>query len=97
MSNDSVREAGMFDVLQTEAGTRLRTDPSRDALLTDFGKATLLDRYLLPDESFQDLFARVALYYADDSDQLEFGSVPAELLVKFAELLLMHATLVLFA
>src|SRR3954468_16237011 len=68
MSNDSVGEAGMFDVLQTEAGTRLRTDPSRDALLTDFGKATLLDRYLLPDESFQDLFARVALYYDDDSD-----------------------------
>jgi ribonucleoside-diphosphate reductase alpha chain len=71
MSNDSVREAGMFDVLQTEAGTRLRTDPSRDALLTDFGKATLLDRYLLPDESFQDLFARVALYYADDSDHAQ--------------------------
>jgi ribonucleoside-diphosphate reductase alpha chain len=71
MSNDSAREAGMFDVLQTEAGTRLRTDPSRDALLTDFGKATLLDRYLLPDESFQDLFARVALYYADDSDHAQ--------------------------
>jgi ribonucleoside-diphosphate reductase alpha chain len=66
-----VGEAGMFDVLQTEAGTRLRTDPSRDALLTDFGKATLLDRYLLPDESFQDLFARVALYYADDSDHAQ--------------------------
>ncbi|WP_420245654.1 ribonucleoside-diphosphate reductase subunit alpha [Roseiterribacter gracilis] len=61
----------MFDVLQTEAGTRLRTDPSRDALLTDFGKATLLDRYLLPDESFQDLFARVALYYADDSEHAQ--------------------------
>jgi ribonucleoside-diphosphate reductase alpha chain len=71
MSNDSGREAGMFDVLQTEAGTRLRTDPSRDALLTDFGKATLLDRYLLPDETFQDLFARVALYYADDSDHAQ--------------------------
>jgi hypothetical protein len=36
------------------------TDPSRDALLTDFGKATLDDRYLLPGESYQDLFARVA-------------------------------------
>ncbi|GIL40054.1 ribonucleoside-diphosphate reductase [Rhodospirillales bacterium TMPK1] len=71
MSNDSAGEAGMFDVLQTEAGTRLRTDPSRDALLTDFGKATLLDRYLLPDESFQDLFARVALYYADDSEHAQ--------------------------
>ncbi|HRX72794.1 MAG TPA: ribonucleotide-diphosphate reductase subunit alpha, partial [Hyphomonas sp.] len=30
------------------------TDPSRDALLTDFGKKTLEDRYLLPGESYQD-------------------------------------------
>ncbi|TWE25191.1 ribonucleotide reductase-like protein, partial [Zymomonas mobilis] len=42
------------------------TDPSRDALLTAFGKATLDDRYLLPGESYQDLFARVADAYADD-------------------------------
>ncbi|MBB6253942.1 ribonucleoside-diphosphate reductase alpha chain [Nitrospirillum iridis] len=41
-------------------------DHSRDDLLTAFGKATLTDRYLLPGESFQDLFARVASYYADD-------------------------------
>ncbi len=30
------------------------------------GKATLLDRYLMPGEKFQDLFARVASYYGDD-------------------------------
>ncbi|MEO5809994.1 MAG: ribonucleotide reductase N-terminal alpha domain-containing protein, partial [Sphingomicrobium sp.] len=42
------------------------TDSSRDALLTDFGKETLNDRYLLPGEGFQDLFARVASAYADD-------------------------------
>ncbi|MBX9896820.1 MAG: ribonucleoside-diphosphate reductase subunit alpha [Qipengyuania sp.] len=42
------------------------TDESRDALLTDFGKETLTDRYLLPGESYQDLFARVADAYADD-------------------------------
>ena len=41
-------------------------DHSRDALLTDFGKETLKDRYLLPGESFQDLFVRVASAYADD-------------------------------
>jgi ribonucleoside-diphosphate reductase alpha chain len=40
---------------------------SRDALLTDFGKATLSDRYLLPGESYQDLFARVASAYSDDA------------------------------
>ncbi len=44
----------------------VQTDPSRDALLTDFGKKTLVDRYLLPGESYQDMFARVARAYADD-------------------------------
>ncbi len=44
----------------------IRTDSARDALLTEFGKETLRDRYLLPGESYQDLFARVADAYADD-------------------------------
>ena len=44
----------------------LRLDRSRDDLLTAFGKATLEDRYLLPGESFQDMFARVSCAYADD-------------------------------
>ncbi len=47
------------------------TDASRDALLTDFGKETLQDRYLLPGESYQDLFARVADAYADDQDHAQ--------------------------
>jgi ribonucleoside-diphosphate reductase alpha chain len=42
------------------------TDASRDDLLTEFGKETLRDRYLLPGENYQDLFARVASAYADD-------------------------------
>jgi ribonucleoside-diphosphate reductase alpha chain len=41
-------------------------DHGRDALLTDFGRETLEDRYLLPGEKPQDLFARVAAAYADD-------------------------------
>ncbi len=57
----------MFDVAQMERGNRVQIDRSRDANLTEFGKATLQDRYLLPEESFQDLFARVAMYYGDDS------------------------------
>ena len=44
----------------------LTLDRSRDDLLTAFGKATLNDRYLLPGESYQDMFARVACAYADD-------------------------------
>src|SRR5437868_7418307 len=42
-------------------------DHGRDSLLTEFGKDTLRDRYLLPGESYQDLFVRVASAYADDA------------------------------
>ncbi len=44
----------------------IKIDVSRDALLTDFGKRTLEDRYLLVDETFQGMFARVSAAYADD-------------------------------
>ena len=47
------------------------TDPSRNDLLTDFGKATLSDRYLLPGEDYQDLFARVATAYGDNADHAQ--------------------------
>ncbi len=56
----------MFDLLQDERGSKVQVDRTRDQLLTGFGKETLTDRYLLPGESFQDVFARVATYYADD-------------------------------
>jgi ribonucleoside-diphosphate reductase alpha chain len=49
----------------------VKTDDSRDALLTEFGKETLHDRYLLPGESYQDLFARVASAYADDAEHAQ--------------------------
>ena len=49
----------------------ITTDPSRDSLLTDFGKDTLADRYLLPGEGPQDLFARVAAAYADDAEHAQ--------------------------
>ncbi|MXP26277.1 ribonucleoside-diphosphate reductase subunit alpha [Altererythrobacter indicus] len=49
----------------------VQVDRSRDALLTDFGKETLIDRYLLPGEEFQDLFARVADAYADDAEHAQ--------------------------
>ncbi len=50
---------------------KVEIDRSRDDLLTDFGKTTLEDRYLLPGESFQDMFARVATTYADDADHAQ--------------------------
>jgi ribonucleoside-diphosphate reductase alpha chain len=39
---------------------------SIDQLLTDFGRATLQDRYLLAGESFKGMVQRVALAYADN-------------------------------
>ncbi|MEW6091711.1 MAG: ribonucleoside-diphosphate reductase subunit alpha [Pseudomonadota bacterium] len=53
--------------VQTKGRYRVKVDHGRDALLTEFGKATLRDRYLMPGESYQDMFARVASYYADDA------------------------------
>ncbi len=57
----------MFDVAQLAKGAKVQIDRDRDSNLTEFGKETLKDRYLLPEESFQDLFARVAMFYGDDS------------------------------
>ncbi|MBS4075370.1 ribonucleoside-diphosphate reductase subunit alpha [Ameyamaea chiangmaiensis] len=59
--------ADMFDdVVQLPGHHPVRVTRSRDALLTDFGRATLDNRYLLPGESYQDLFGRVASYYGAD-------------------------------
>ena len=55
------------DLLQSKRKGAVEIDRDRDALLTEFGKAVLDDRYLLPDEGYQDLFARVSSYYGDDS------------------------------
>ncbi len=53
--------------VQYPARGAVAVDERRDALLTHFGKATLSDRYLLPGESFQDIFARVASFYGDNA------------------------------
>jgi len=50
---------------------KVEIDHARDALLTDFGRTTLEDRYLLPGESYQDMFARVATAFADDADHAQ--------------------------
>ena len=59
------------DVKQNERGVRVVIDRRQDELLTAFGKATLTDRYLMPEEEFQDLFARVAMHYGDDSEHAQ--------------------------
>ena len=49
----------------------IKIDRSRDDRLTRFGKATMQDRYLLEGESFQDMFSRVAKFYADDYEHAQ--------------------------
>ena len=60
-----------LDLNTLEVVPSIRIDRSRDSLLTDFGRATLEDRYLLPGESYQDMFARVAKAYCDDIDHAQ--------------------------
>ncbi len=50
---------------------KVEIDRARDDLLTDFGRTTLEDRYLLAGESYQDMFARVATAFADDADHAQ--------------------------
>jgi len=57
----------VFEVTHFEGGAAVQIDRKRDKFLTEFGKATLTDRYLMPGESYQDLFARVASFYGDDA------------------------------
>lgn len=66
MSND------LFNFVNSQGKSlRIRIDNERDNLLTEFGKATLKDRYLYNGETYQQLFARVATYYADNSDHAQ--------------------------
>ena len=55
------------ELFQNDKGITIKIDRSRDENLTDFGRATLSDRYLGQNESYQDLFARVASTYADNN------------------------------
>jgi len=56
---------------QLQLVKKIEIDRARDALLTEFGKTTLEDRYLLPGESYQDMFARVATAFADDPEHAQ--------------------------
>ena len=66
---EAMESGGMavLDAVQMQGRHQVRMDRSRDSLITDFGRATLDDRYLLPGEGYQDLFARVASFYGDDA------------------------------
>jgi ribonucleoside-diphosphate reductase alpha chain len=64
-------EAWLSDRPALSLVPKIEVDRSRDALLTDFGKTTLEDRYLLPGESYQDMFARVATAFSDNPEHAQ--------------------------
>ena len=55
------------ELFQNDRGITVKISRTKDSNLTSFGKATLSDRYLGLNESFQDLFARVSSTYADNN------------------------------
>ena len=65
--NQNRKSSDILNVVQIKPGINVLKDSSRDTLLTEFGKATLKDRYLLPNEDYQGMFARVASYFSDDT------------------------------
>ncbi len=59
------------NTLIKETNYNITQEQGRDKLLTDFGREVLKDRYLLEGEEIQDLFARVASYYADNAEHAQ--------------------------
>ncbi len=68
---NETKNSDILNVIQIKPGVSVKKDPSKDSLLTEFGKSTLKDRYLLPDEDYQGMFARVASYFSDDNDHAQ--------------------------
>ncbi len=69
--NQNRKNSEILNVVQIKPGIKVQKDSSKDILLTEFGKATLKDRYLLPDEDYQGMFARVASYFSDNADHAQ--------------------------
>lgn len=61
-STTATKDSRLYEYTCAKTGRKItiQINDSRDALLTQFGKSTLRDRYLLPGEKYQDMFARVA-------------------------------------
>ena len=48
------------ELFQNNKGITIKIDRSKDEKLTDFGKATLSDRYLVHNETYQDLLIKLS-------------------------------------
>ncbi len=71
VNNSQAQQEETKGNIATMTSYQIIKDTSRDEKLSDFGKATLRDRYLLEGEDYQDMFARVAKAYADDQDHAQ--------------------------
>ncbi len=65
------KSSDILNIVQIKPGIKVQKDSSKDSLLTEFGKSTLKDRYLLPDEDYQGMFARVASYFSDNAEHAQ--------------------------
>ena len=65
------KKSDILNIVQIKPGIKVLKDASKNSLLTAFGMATLKDRYLLPNEDLQGMFARVASYFADDGEHAQ--------------------------
>jgi len=57
----------MFDIAHTQRGNTAQIDRAKDANLSPAAKALLKNKFLAPNETYQDIFGRIAVHYADDS------------------------------
>ena len=69
-NNDPDRDTSIWRQEHVEQ-SQIKINRDKDLLLTEFGKNTLENRYLMPGESYQDAFARVACAYADNKDHAQ--------------------------
>jgi ribonucleoside-diphosphate reductase alpha chain len=60
-----------YDGQDTGVRFNITLNHTRDDLMTDFGRATVKDRYLLPGEDIQGMFGRVACWFAKDADHAQ--------------------------
>ena len=70
-SDKRKKSSDILNIIQIKPGIKVLKNNTKDSLITPFGKATLKDRYLLPDEDYQGMFARVASYFADNGEHAQ--------------------------
>ncbi|QKX01244.1 ribonucleoside-diphosphate reductase subunit alpha [Wolbachia endosymbiont of Dipetalonema caudispina] len=61
----------MYNKTKEEFMKSITINHEKNIKLTSFGKAVLLDRYLTKNESYQDLFIRIASYYSDNKEHAQ--------------------------